>query len=190
MGKQTSLNVRFRPLRLGNYCGVFASLSAVSCVSRRALISFDLFSGGGDREQKRHYSPFRILPYLVHVHSPAQPEPEPCCLTLVEKIHSGYEGKSVTMPCSLSKMQNATVQTAVWGQQLLWFWDRRLLQFPVWVISPGSTRSWCLLTCLLVLLSLPRCGLLGCASHSDRHIILVPSLLVTCSMAFYLSCMK
>lgn len=102
LGKQTSLNVRFGPLRLGNYCGVFASLSAVSCVSRRALISFDLFSGGGDREQKRHYSPFRILPYLVHVHSPAQPEPEPCCLTLVEKIHSGYEGKSVSTPCSLS----------------------------------------------------------------------------------------
>lgn len=51
--------------------------------------------GGGDREQKRHYSPFRILPYLVHVHSPAQPEPEPCCLTLVEKIHSGYEAPRI-----------------------------------------------------------------------------------------------
>lgn len=50
--------------------------------------------GGGDRE-KRHYSPFRILPYLVHVHSSAQPEPEPCCLTLVEKIHSGYEAPRI-----------------------------------------------------------------------------------------------
>ncbi|KAH0502157.1 Period circadian protein-like protein 3 [Microtus ochrogaster] len=52
---------------------------------------FDLFSGGGDRAQKKHYSPFWILPYLVHVHSSAQPEPEPCCLALAEKIHSGYE---------------------------------------------------------------------------------------------------
>ncbi|XP_031235425.1 period circadian protein homolog 3 isoform X2 [Mastomys coucha] len=51
--------------------------------------------GGGDRERKRHYSPFRILPYLVHVHSSAQPEPEPCCLTLVEKIHSGYEAPRI-----------------------------------------------------------------------------------------------
>ncbi|XP_028613648.1 period circadian protein homolog 3 [Grammomys surdaster] len=51
--------------------------------------------GGGGREQKRHYSPFRILPYLVHVHSSAQPEPEPCCLTLVEKIHSGYEAPRI-----------------------------------------------------------------------------------------------
>lgn len=60
-----------------------------------ALMTFnDLFSGGEDRAQKKHYSPFRILPYLVHVHSSAQPEPEPCCLALVERIHSGYEGKS------------------------------------------------------------------------------------------------
>ncbi|XP_055471010.1 period circadian protein homolog 3 isoform X2 [Psammomys obesus] len=51
--------------------------------------------GGGDREQKKHYSPFRILPYLVHVRSSAQPEPEPCCLTLVEKIHSGYEAPRI-----------------------------------------------------------------------------------------------
>ncbi|XP_021512009.1 period circadian protein homolog 3 isoform X2 [Meriones unguiculatus] len=51
--------------------------------------------GGGDREQKKHYSPFRILPYLVHVRSSAQPEPEPCCLTLAEKIHSGYEAPRI-----------------------------------------------------------------------------------------------
>lgn len=66
---------------------------------------FDLFSGGGDRAQKKHYSPFWILPYLVHVHSSAQPEPEPCCLALAEKIHSGYEGKP---GCPvLSERQNA-----------------------------------------------------------------------------------
>ncbi|XP_052034209.1 period circadian protein homolog 3 [Apodemus sylvaticus] len=51
--------------------------------------------GGGDRAQKRLYSPFRILPYLVHVQSSDQPEPEPCCLTLVEKIHSGYEAPRI-----------------------------------------------------------------------------------------------
>nr|XP_048271665.1 period circadian protein homolog 3 isoform X4 [Myodes glareolus] len=51
--------------------------------------------GGGDRAQKKHYSPFWILPYLVHVHSSAQPEPEPCCLALAEKIHSGYEAPRI-----------------------------------------------------------------------------------------------
>ncbi|KAF6110640.1 period circadian regulator 3 [Phyllostomus discolor] len=49
--------------------------------------------GGESSEQERRYHPFRIIPYLIHVHSPAQPEPEPCCLTLAEKIHSGYEGQ-------------------------------------------------------------------------------------------------
>uniref|UniRef100_A0A8D2AP47 PAS domain-containing protein n=1 Tax=Sciurus vulgaris TaxID=55149 RepID=A0A8D2AP47_SCIVU len=51
--------------------------------------------GGGGREREKQYSPFRIIPYLVHVHSCAQPESEPCCLTLVEKIHSGYEAPRI-----------------------------------------------------------------------------------------------
>lgn len=50
---------------------------------------------GGEREQEKYYSPFRIIPYLVHVHSSAHPESEPCCLALVEKIHSGYEAPRI-----------------------------------------------------------------------------------------------
>nr|XP_055161542.1 period circadian protein homolog 3 isoform X2 [Nyctereutes procyonoides] len=51
--------------------------------------------GGKDAEQEKHYYPFRIIPYLIHVHRASQPEPEPCCLTLVEKIHSGYEAPRI-----------------------------------------------------------------------------------------------
>ncbi|CAH7446855.1 unknown_gene_5774 [Phodopus roborovskii] len=51
--------------------------------------------GGGDRAQKKLCYPFRILPYLVHVQNSAQPEPEPCCLALAEKIHSGYEAPRI-----------------------------------------------------------------------------------------------
>ncbi|XP_017353870.1 period circadian protein homolog 3 isoform X1 [Cebus imitator] len=53
--------------------------------------------GGEDREQEKRPSPFRIIPYLIHVHHPAQPEleSEPCCLTVVEKIHSGYEAPRI-----------------------------------------------------------------------------------------------
>nr|XP_020137504.1 period circadian protein homolog 3 isoform X4 [Microcebus murinus] len=51
--------------------------------------------GEGRREQEKYYSPFRIIPYLIHVHSPTHPEPEPCCLTLAEKIHSGYEAPRI-----------------------------------------------------------------------------------------------
>ncbi|KAM5248732.1 period circadian protein homolog 3 [Ctenodactylus gundi] len=51
--------------------------------------------GGGDSEEKKCYPPFRVIPYLIHVHSSAQPESEPCCLALVEKIHSGYEAPRI-----------------------------------------------------------------------------------------------
>ncbi|XP_008516213.2 period circadian protein homolog 3 isoform X4 [Equus przewalskii] len=51
--------------------------------------------GGEDSKQEKRYSPFQILPYLIHVHSPAQLESEPCCLMLVEKVHSGYEAPRI-----------------------------------------------------------------------------------------------
>ncbi|XP_037010120.2 period circadian protein homolog 3 isoform X3 [Artibeus jamaicensis] len=51
--------------------------------------------GGENREQEKRYYPFRIIPYLIHVHSSARPESEPCCLTLAEKIHSGYEAPRI-----------------------------------------------------------------------------------------------
>ncbi|XP_012662830.1 period circadian protein homolog 3 isoform X2 [Otolemur garnettii] len=52
--------------------------------------------GGEDRrKQEKYYYPFRIIPYMIHVRSSAQPESEPCCLTLVEKIHSGYEAPRI-----------------------------------------------------------------------------------------------
>ncbi|XP_032970257.1 period circadian protein homolog 3 isoform X1 [Rhinolophus ferrumequinum] len=51
--------------------------------------------GGEDRQQEKHYYPFRIIPYLIHVRGSAGPESEPCCLTLAEKIHSGYEAPRI-----------------------------------------------------------------------------------------------
>ncbi|XP_078001832.1 period circadian protein homolog 3 isoform X2 [Phascolarctos cinereus] len=51
--------------------------------------------GGKDREQEAHYYPFRITPYVINVCSSADTESEPCCLTLVEKIHSGYEAPRI-----------------------------------------------------------------------------------------------
>ncbi|NXJ16602.1 PER3 protein, partial [Odontophorus gujanensis] len=53
------------------------------------------YSGGKDQEQEMHWYPFRITPYLVHVCTSVLVDAESCCLALAEKIHSGYEGKSV-----------------------------------------------------------------------------------------------
>ncbi|KAM6216893.1 period circadian protein homolog 3 [Rhynchocyon petersi] len=51
--------------------------------------------GSEDRKQEKSYCPFRIIPYMIHVHSSTQPAAEPCCLMLVEKIHSGYEAPRI-----------------------------------------------------------------------------------------------
>uniref|UniRef100_A0A8C6DDJ2 Period circadian regulator 3 n=1 Tax=Moschus moschiferus TaxID=68415 RepID=A0A8C6DDJ2_MOSMO len=54
--------------------------------------SFFCRIGGGEAgELRRPYCPFRITPYSIHMHSSALAEPEPCCLLLVEKMHSGYQ---------------------------------------------------------------------------------------------------
>lgn len=48
---------------------------------------FFFFSGGEAGELQRPlHCPFRITPNLIHVHSSALMEPEPCCLLLAEKI--------------------------------------------------------------------------------------------------------
>ncbi|XP_007492170.2 period circadian protein homolog 3 isoform X1 [Monodelphis domestica] len=51
--------------------------------------------GGKDREQETYYYPFRITPYLINVYNSTDTESEPCCLALVEKIHSGYEAPRI-----------------------------------------------------------------------------------------------
>ncbi|XP_043779029.1 period circadian protein homolog 3 isoform X3 [Cervus elaphus] len=54
--------------------------------------SFFCRIGGGEAgEPQRPYCPFRITPYLIRMHSSALAEAEPCCLLLVEKMHSGYQ---------------------------------------------------------------------------------------------------
>ncbi|XP_069401892.1 period circadian protein homolog 3 isoform X2 [Ovis canadensis] len=58
--------------------------------------SFFCRIGGGEAgELQRPYCPFRITPNLIHVHSSALMEPEPCCLLLAEKIHSGYQAPQI-----------------------------------------------------------------------------------------------
>ncbi|XP_049733762.1 period circadian protein homolog 3 isoform X1 [Elephas maximus indicus] len=51
--------------------------------------------GGEGGELEKNYRPFRVISYLIHVRSPTQPGAEPCCLMLVEKIHSGYEAPRI-----------------------------------------------------------------------------------------------
>ncbi|KAM4651617.1 period circadian protein homolog 3 isoform 2-T2 [Discoglossus pictus] len=53
--------------------------------------------GGKDRDNELRYNPYRMTPYSVKVRISADVETEPCCLALVEKIHSGYEAPRIPL---------------------------------------------------------------------------------------------
>ena len=38
------------------------------------------------------YYPFRLTPYQLTLRDSDSSEPQPCCLLLAERVHSGYEG--------------------------------------------------------------------------------------------------
>uniref|UniRef100_A0A8D0DW97 Period circadian regulator 3 n=1 Tax=Salvator merianae TaxID=96440 RepID=A0A8D0DW97_SALMN len=58
---------------------------------------FCRLKGGRNQNQERRCYPFRITPYLVNVCSSDHNEPTSCCLTLAEKIHSGYEAPRIPL---------------------------------------------------------------------------------------------
>ncbi|NXT51880.1 PER3 protein, partial [Pluvianellus socialis] len=71
----------------------YAQVKSFFCRIRQ--VHYYSFMGGKDQEQETRCYPFRITPYLVHVYTSVHVDSESCCLALAEKIHSGYEGKSV-----------------------------------------------------------------------------------------------
>lgn len=38
------------------------------------------------------YYPFRLTPYQLTIRDSDIAEPQPCCLLIAERVHSGYEG--------------------------------------------------------------------------------------------------
>lgn len=47
-----------------------------------------------DRPQggEMRYYPFRLTPYQLTIRDSDDAEPQPCCLLIAERVHSGYEG--------------------------------------------------------------------------------------------------
>lgn len=58
----------------------------------------------GDRAQggEMRYHPFRLTPYQLTLRDSDAAEPQPCCLLIAEKVHSGYEGILTTQPSNAS----------------------------------------------------------------------------------------
>lgn len=44
------------------------------------------------------YCPFRLTPYQLTIKDSDAAEPQPCCLLIAERVHSGYEGSPPLMP--------------------------------------------------------------------------------------------
>lgn len=62
----------------------------VDCTQEKSMfcrISADRTQGGEMR-----YYPFRLTPYQLTIRDSDAAEPQPCCLLIAERVHSGYEG--------------------------------------------------------------------------------------------------
>lgn len=73
------------------HCFLTAS-TPLDCTQEKSMfcrVSADRTQGGEMR-----YYPFRFTPYQLTIKDSDAAEPQPCCLLIAEKVHSGYEGYS------------------------------------------------------------------------------------------------
>ncbi|XP_054916287.1 period circadian protein homolog 1b [Poeciliopsis prolifica] len=82
------------PCRLPSWASCIGSASPpVDCTQEKSMfcrISADRAQGGEMR-----YHPFRLTPYQLTLRDSDAAEPQPCCLLIAEKVHSGYEAPRI-----------------------------------------------------------------------------------------------
>ncbi|KAM4714267.1 period circadian protein homolog 1b isoform 2-T2 [Anableps anableps] len=82
------------PCRLPPWASCIGSASPpVDCTQEKSMfcrISADRAQGGEMR-----YHPFRLTPYQLTLRDSDAAEPQPCCLLIAEKVHSGYEAPRI-----------------------------------------------------------------------------------------------
>ncbi|XP_010783192.1 period circadian protein homolog 1b isoform X2 [Notothenia coriiceps] len=82
------------PCRLPNWASCIGSASApVDCTQEKSMfcrISADRTHGG-----EMCYYPFRLTPYQLTIRDSDDSEPQPCCLLIAERVHSGYEAPRI-----------------------------------------------------------------------------------------------
>lgn len=69
---------------------VMLAASQVDCVEKSM---FCRISRGRESDGEVKYYPFRLIPYQLTLRDSDTSQPEPCCLLIAERVHSGYEGK-------------------------------------------------------------------------------------------------
>ncbi|XP_074555101.1 period circadian protein homolog 1b [Halichoeres trimaculatus] len=82
------------PCRLPPWASCIGSASSpVDCTQEKSMfcrISADRSQGGEIR-----YYPFRLTPYQLTIRDSDAAEPQPCCLLIAERVHSGYEAPRI-----------------------------------------------------------------------------------------------
>uniref|UniRef100_A0A7N6BZR3 PAS domain-containing protein n=1 Tax=Anabas testudineus TaxID=64144 RepID=A0A7N6BZR3_ANATE len=82
------------PCRLPSWASCIGSVSPpVDCTQEKSMfcrISADRTQGGDMR-----YYPFRLTPYQLTIRDSDVSEPQPCCLLIAERVHSGYEAPRI-----------------------------------------------------------------------------------------------
>lgn len=82
------------PCRLPPWASCIGSVSPpVDCTQEKSMfcrLSADRPQGGEMR-----YYPFRLTPYQLTIRDSDAAEPQPCCLLIAERVHSGYEAPRI-----------------------------------------------------------------------------------------------
>uniref|UniRef100_A0A9J8DAV0 Period circadian clock 1a n=1 Tax=Cyprinus carpio carpio TaxID=630221 RepID=A0A9J8DAV0_CYPCA len=67
--------------------------SQVECAEEKSM--FCRISRGRDSDGEVKYYPFRLTPYQLTLRDSDTSHPEPCCLLIAERVHSGYEAPRI-----------------------------------------------------------------------------------------------
>ncbi|XP_070786122.1 period circadian protein homolog 1b [Enoplosus armatus] len=81
------------PCRLPNWASCIGSASPVDCTQEKSM--FCRISADRTQGYEMRYSPFRLTPYQLTIRDSDAAEPQPCCLLIAEKVHSGYEAPRI-----------------------------------------------------------------------------------------------
>ncbi|XP_036379327.1 period circadian protein homolog 1-like [Megalops cyprinoides] len=70
-----------------------AAASPVDCTQEKPM--FCRIGGGREYEGGVRYYPFRLTPYQLTLRDSDVSDPQPCCLLIAERVHSGYEAPRI-----------------------------------------------------------------------------------------------
>lgn len=82
------------PCRLPLWASCIGSVSPpVDCTQEKSM--FCRISADGSLSGDMRYYPFRLTPYLLTLRDSDLADPQPCCLLIAERVHSGYEAPRI-----------------------------------------------------------------------------------------------